>query len=88
MTDAVAALEKATARGGSSTDWLFLAMAHWRRGDKDTARQCYDRAARVTPGGPPAFPVRYDGFRAEAAALLGIDGDQENRGGTEAPPKR
>ena len=42
---AVAALEKAMAlrRGGSSMDWFFLAMAHWRLGDRSEARHCFDR---------------------------------------------
>ena len=30
--------------GGSSFDWFFLAMAHWRLGDKDEARMWFDRA--------------------------------------------
>jgi tetratricopeptide (TPR) repeat protein len=85
---AVAALEKATPRGGGSADWLFLAMAHWRLGDKDKARQWYDRVPRGLPGGSEAFHVRYAGFRAEAAALLGVDKDQERRDGPGAPEKR
>ena len=85
---AVAALEKASARRGHAADWLFLAMAHWRLGDKDKARQWYNRATRSAPGGPTAFPVRYAGFRAEATALLGVDKDQERPDGTGAPAKR
>jgi len=87
MTDAVAALEKATARGGDGTAYLFLAMAHCRRGDTDKARQWYDRAIRETPSATTGFPVRYEAFRAEAAALLGVDGDRKERGGAKAPGK-
>jgi len=85
---ALAALDKAMRRGGgNSTDWLFLAMAHWQRGEKVQARRSYDRAIQRKPDGPPGYPVRYDGFRAEAAALLGIDIDQEAQDNTKAPAK-
>jgi tetratricopeptide (TPR) repeat protein len=88
MKEAVAALEKATAHGGGSTAWLFLAMAHSKMGEKEQARRWYDRANGGVPSGPGAFPVRHDGFRAEAAALLRIDRDQERGDGTGAPAKR
>ena len=85
---AQAALDKAVLRtGGDSTDWLFLAMTHWQRGEKEQARRWYDRTIQVAPGGPPDFPLRYDGFRAEAAALFGIDREAKTQDGTEAPPK-
>ena len=29
---------------GSAFDWFFLAMAHWRLGDKDKARKWYSQA--------------------------------------------
>src|SRR5262249_41200749 len=29
--------------GGDSFDWFFLAMGHWRLGEKDKGRQWYDR---------------------------------------------
>ena len=31
-------------QGGDSTDWFFLAMSQERLGDKEKARQWYDRA--------------------------------------------
>jgi eukaryotic-like serine/threonine-protein kinase len=89
---ALGALEKATSlkNGGDSTDWLFLAMTHWRRCEKEQARKWYDQAIQPMPGphyclDPKTinfdrgywFPVRYDSFHAEAADLLGIDKDQE-----------
>jgi serine/threonine protein kinase/tetratricopeptide (TPR) repeat protein len=51
-------------------DWLFLAMAHWRLGDRKTARACYDRAGEILKRyeWPPADSGRW---QAEAAALLG-----------------
>src|SRR5262249_47307730 len=30
--------------GGDAYDWFFVAMAHWQQGDKDKARQFYNRA--------------------------------------------
>src|SRR5262249_30721661 len=44
--EAVTALEKAMAlrKGGNSSDWLFLATAHWQLGDKEKARSWYDKA--------------------------------------------
>ena len=55
---------------GEETDWLFLAMAQWKLGDKKTARACYDRAVELLRRyeWPNAELVRW---RAEAAALLG-----------------
>src|SRR5262249_38530501 len=45
---AIAALEKSMElrQGGDSNDWFFLAMAHWQLGQKDKAREWYDRAVR------------------------------------------
>ena len=45
---AVAELEKAMSMqaGGTRFDWFFLAMAHWRLGDRDKARMCFDRAVQ------------------------------------------
>jgi serine/threonine protein kinase/Flp pilus assembly protein TadD len=52
-------------------DWFFLAMAHWRLGDKKAARDCYDRAMELLNRYeyPPSEASRW---RAEAAALLAI----------------
>jgi serine/threonine protein kinase len=86
---AVAAFDNAMKRGGGvSTDWLFLAMAHWKRGDKEQARRWYDRAVRGAPSGPSGFPLRYDGFRAEAAALFGADREARAQDPAGAPAKR
>ena len=43
------ALEKSMElrKGGDSFDWFFLAMAHWQLGEKDEAREWYDRAVAV-----------------------------------------
>jgi serine/threonine protein kinase/Flp pilus assembly protein TadD len=68
---AVTALE--IARKGPSDDGLggfFLAMAHWRLGNKDKAARCYEQAADwMEKHRPDSRPLRQ--VRAEAAALLG-----------------
>jgi len=47
----IEALEKSCAlqhdpTGGYSFQWFFLAMAHWQLGEKDTAREWYDKAVK------------------------------------------
>jgi tetratricopeptide (TPR) repeat protein len=55
----------------SAATGFFLAMAHWRKGDKDQARRCYDRTIDGIAKNHPQDP-NGPGFRAEAAALLGL----------------
>jgi eukaryotic-like serine/threonine-protein kinase len=57
----------------------FLAMAHWRLGDKDRARACYATADIGLEGyekrwntGVYPTPLMLRKFRSEAAALLGV----------------
>jgi eukaryotic-like serine/threonine-protein kinase len=72
--DAAAALEKSMElrKGGDSHDWFFLAVAHWKLGHKDEAREWYDRAvAWMDTNEPKNEELRR--FRAEAADLLRID---------------
>src|SRR5882757_1697929 len=74
---AVAALTKSMElrKGGDSTDWFFLAMAHWQLGDKEEARKWYDRAAAwMDKNQPKNEELRR--FRAEAAELLGVKGKE------------
>jgi hypothetical protein len=53
-------------------DWFFLAMASWKLDHKDVARSWYDRAvAWAMKNEPKDEELRR--FRAEAAALLGIE---------------
>jgi serine/threonine protein kinase/Tfp pilus assembly protein PilF len=68
---AVAELETAMnlEAGGSSVDWFFLAMAHWRLGDRDKAQTWFDRAVKwMEKHKPHDHELRR--FRAEANALL------------------
>jgi tetratricopeptide (TPR) repeat protein len=71
---AIAALEKSMAlgKGGNSNDWFFLAMAHWQLGEKDKAREWYDRAvAWMDKNQPENEELRR--FRAEAAQLMNLE---------------
>jgi tetratricopeptide (TPR) repeat protein len=68
---AVAELETAMnlGAGGSSLDWFFLAMAHWRLGNRDQARTWFDRAVQ----GMDSYKSQDDElrrFRAEAETML------------------
>jgi tetratricopeptide (TPR) repeat protein len=72
--EAIRALSRSVdlASGGDANDWLFLAMAHWRKGDKDNARAWFDKAI--------TWMDRHDSredelnrFRAEAEALIRRD---------------
>jgi serine/threonine protein kinase/tetratricopeptide (TPR) repeat protein len=71
---AIAALEKAEGLApGKSLGYnaVFLAMAHWKLGEKDKARQYYDRAVSWFETSKPD-DRQIDQFRAEAAQLLGL----------------
>ena len=71
---ACADLEKSMERsnGGDSFDWFFLAMARWQLGDKDRARQLYDRAVEWMVKNHPTDKELLR-FRTEAANLLEIE---------------
>jgi len=58
-------------KGGDGTDWFFLAMAHWRLGDKDQSRMWYEKAFEWMEKNKP-HDEELRRFRAEAAELLGI----------------
>jgi WD40 repeat protein/serine/threonine protein kinase len=58
-------------KGGDGNDWFFLAMAYWQLGEKEKARQQYDRAVDWMDKNKPQDEA-LSRFRAEAAALLGI----------------
>jgi len=71
-TAAIESLHKTMelANGGDAQQWLFLAMAHWQKGDRLQARQWYDKAVAWIEANRPANE-EYDRFRAEAAEVLG-----------------
>jgi WD40 repeat protein/serine/threonine protein kinase len=75
---AIAALEQSMSlsKGGSSFDFLFLAMAHWQLGEKTKAKEWYDKGAAWMEAQAQALPAtgqqELKRFRAEAAELLGV----------------
>jgi tetratricopeptide (TPR) repeat protein len=56
-------------RGDSPTDWLFLAMAHWQKGDRAEARTWYRRAVEWLDRNR-SDDGELARFRAEADALI------------------
>ena len=68
---AIAALETAMRlrEGGDSFDWFFLAMAHWRLGDRDKAQTWFDRAVQWMDKHKP-HDAQLRRFRAEADTML------------------
>jgi tetratricopeptide (TPR) repeat protein len=55
--------------GGDSFDWFFLAMAHWRLGNRDEARMWFKRAVQwMDQNKPRNDELRR--FRAEAEGML------------------
>jgi tetratricopeptide (TPR) repeat protein len=73
----IAALEKSMAlqrspKGGDSGQWFCLAMARWQLGEKEKAREWYDRAVEWMDKNVPS-DKGFVRFRAEAAELLGIN---------------
>jgi hypothetical protein len=61
-------------KGGDSNDRFFLAMAHWQLGEKEKARQQYDKAVQWMEANRPQDEELIR-FRAEAKELLGIKED-------------
>ena len=58
-------------RAGNPVDWLFVAMARHKLGKED-AREWYDKAVASMNEHKPDDPELHR-FRAEAAAVLGIE---------------
>jgi serine/threonine protein kinase/tetratricopeptide (TPR) repeat protein len=79
-----AALEKSMKLGkaGNGADWFFLAMTAWRQGNKEQAREWFDKAVRWTEQNAPRNEELHR-FRTEAAALLDI---KENAADTPPNP--
>jgi serine/threonine protein kinase len=70
---AVEALERSmTLRsGGDAYDWLFLAMAYWRLGERESAHHWYEKGAKCMETIRPEQD-ELEGFKKEADAVLGI----------------
>jgi tetratricopeptide (TPR) repeat protein len=72
-------------KGGDGWDWLFLAMAQWRLGNREQARKRYDQAVQwAEQNQPENEDVRR--LRAEAAAVLGIDSKESRPKDTKKIP--
>src|SRR5262249_31931857 len=68
---AIDAFSHATDLPKFSSDWFFLAMAHWQLGHKDEAGEWYEKAVDWMDKNRPMDAELQD-FRKEAGALLGI----------------
>lgn len=86
--EAVAALEESVKLrgGGDSFDFFFLAMAHWRLGEKDKARERYQEAVDWMDKNKPK-DEELTRFRSEAAALLGVMDLPPQKSDAPAPDK-
>jgi serine/threonine protein kinase/tetratricopeptide (TPR) repeat protein len=72
---AIAALETAMSlrSGGNSFDWFFLAMAHWRLGNRDQARTWFDWAVQWMDRYKP-HDDQLRRFCSEAETMLTVKG--------------
>jgi tetratricopeptide (TPR) repeat protein len=70
---AIDALEKSMhlGKGGGASEWLFLAMARWRLGEKEQARALYDKALAWIEKSELQYD-ELDSFSTEAATLMGL----------------
>jgi serine/threonine protein kinase/tetratricopeptide (TPR) repeat protein len=59
-------------RGPNADEGFFLAMAYWKMGEKDKARQCFARTAQEMDKSAQKETPRLKMIRAEAAELLGV----------------
>jgi uncharacterized protein HemY len=73
---AVEALAKSVqlGKGGGGVDFFFLAMAHWQLQETDQARAWYEKGVAWMDK-HKSQDAEMKGFRAEAAALLGLAKD-------------
>jgi serine/threonine protein kinase/Flp pilus assembly protein TadD len=70
---ALEALNKAVALGNVNDDNFFwLAMTHWQLGNKDLARNWYDKGVSALAKSSRTNSNESDRYRAEAAEVLGI----------------
>jgi hypothetical protein len=61
--------------GGTPFDWFFLAMAHWRLGDRDLARQYFNRSVEWMAD-RKSQDDELCRFRSEAQAMLADPGNR------------
>jgi tetratricopeptide (TPR) repeat protein len=81
FTEAVEILEKSLAAGKgelAAFDLFFLAVSHHRLENRADATRCFDRAVRWLaehPELPGQYTKELAAFRAEAEAILGLNGN-------------
>ena len=68
--------------GGDANDRFFLAMAHWQKGDKDEAREWFDKAVAWTKE-KASEGADWHWFWEEAAGLLGRTGPDTDATGAD-----
>ncbi len=90
--DAIAALKEAEERRRPDEDvtgWYHLAMAYWRKGDRERARQYYAEAGDWMSKNPPKNS-EFTRLRDEASAMLGISAPEAigKKEESPAPPPR
>jgi tetratricopeptide (TPR) repeat protein len=85
--ESIAASERSMAlrNGGVASDWFFLAMAHWQKGENDEARRRFDMAVAWTKEKDPKN-AELRQFWTEAAELLGQPGPVAAGTGSPAAP--
>ncbi len=66
--------------GGDAHDWLFLAMARWRQGQRDAAKDWYARSLNEIETSAEHDPELIR-FRDEAASVLGLGEHTPGNGG-------
>ncbi len=72
-------------KSGDAASGFFLAMTHWRRGEKEKAHKLHEQAAQaMAKNQPNQHALRR--FRVEAADLLRVNGPKSK--GDEASPKK
>ena len=86
---AAAALERSMGlqQGGNACDWLFLAMAHWKLGHKEDARQWYKQAVLWIDKNK-SQDEELSRFRAEARALFELQSPEASKDPETLPRKR
>jgi serine/threonine protein kinase/tetratricopeptide (TPR) repeat protein len=75
-TAAECLLKSTSLTGGGAVDWFFLAMTRWNQGQKQEAREWFDRAVESIKKDTPTDFLLNEllAFHAEAANLMGLPG--------------
>jgi eukaryotic-like serine/threonine-protein kinase len=73
----IAFADSLLSKGGDATDWFFMAMARWQKGEKDEARSWFAMAVAGTDKYQPKDP-ELRRFRGEAEALINASATMPN----------